>query len=213
MSGYRDFGFRENPFGELTAEERANVAVFPEMQRVTRFLEGASRESKRAIQLMGDHGRGKSSRLYALAKYFEATVHRCSLRVPYDWSNTLAIVDEAQQSSVLFRRKLFRRCEAIALSTHQDFRSSLRRHGYRVLAIEVKGLRAQDLISILQPRINRVAASGASLRLSPDVAARMINEFGDDLRRIEAELYERVQIDGEGSGCLVRVGRGPATNG
>ena len=55
------FNLHRNPFGELLVEERATLAVLEECE-----LEIGGLQSKEAIQLIRDCGRGKTTRLLAI---------------------------------------------------------------------------------------------------------------------------------------------------
>jgi hypothetical protein len=72
---YSHLNLRRNPFGEASTEERIPLAV-ANIEEIRQYF----MRPKTAIQLMGEHGRGKTSHLLALKRELQT---RHGLAVPY----------------------------------------------------------------------------------------------------------------------------------
>lgn len=185
---------RENPFGECTAQQRAELAVV-DLDPARRFLEG----TRRAVQFIGDCGRGKSTHLHALrvqlssARYVYLPEVGRPPRLP---DADPLLVDEAQRLSAWRRWRLLRRGSNLVLGTHVDLGKPLRRAGYRVQTIRVaESLTATQIAKIANRRIAavRLGLDRPIPRLSVAEAARLQRCFGTDVRAMESYLYERIQ--------------------
>lgn len=185
---------RRNPFGELTCEERAELAVVD----VDRLVDLTS-EPYCAVQLIGDCGRGKTSRLLAIrhrlpeSSYVYLPEHG---PCPAIAEGHPLLIDEAQRLPEAARRPVFSTGLPLVLATHRRLDRTLRRFGYHV---HTDWIGEDNTAELLQRLLNRrIRASrlqdGPIPVVSIDVADRLVKRFGSDIRGIEQFLYERVQI-------------------
>lgn len=200
-----------NPFGELEREERAKLAVAD----VTQILDAIAAQDhdgdtrfceQTAFQLLGECGRGKTSRLLAIQHRFPQSVYvylgedQPCPTVPWGWP---LLIDEAQRLPRRVRRLIFSSKVPLVLATHRDLTRSLRRAGYRVTSERIGlTLSAEKLKSILNQRINasRRDESSQPPQVTTAIANKLISRFGTDVRAIEGFLYEVVQqqVDTDG---------------
>lgn len=199
---FSHWNLRYNPFGELTAAERVEVAVFDPAP----FL-AALRSGRVAVQFIGDCGRGKTTRLLAINQRigtasaaavclppFAAVVPQWWIRLWRLRGNPL-IIDEAQRIAWPVRLRIFRRGVPLVLGTHRDLSRSLKWAGYRVITVRVgPGNDARHLRQVANARLSAARlAAGEVPQLSLDDAQQLVQRFGDDLRSIESFLYHQVQ--------------------
>ena len=182
-----------NPFGELIRQERAELAIVD--------VEAIARQVARpscAYQLIGDCGRGKTTRMLALAHHIPGAFYAY---LPEDGpcpaiaTGNPILIDEAQRLPRRVRQSVFATGLPLVLATHRDLARPLRRHGYRVITEQVGDGNTPELIQRLLNR--RIEAS--RLRAGPvpvvslALARRMVMRFQSDIRSIESHLYEHVQ--------------------
>ena len=182
-----------NPFGELSIEERAELAVVdPEQFANFRFGKGE------AVEFIGECGRGKSTRLRWLQS---RTVGSVYVYLPEDGpipaipSGEPLIIDEAQRLSQHVRRRVFSTGVSVVLGTHRSLARVLRRHGYTVRTVEIGGKNTPELVvNILNRRIEASRLRSGSIPVvSLEDARRLSRRFGSDIRAMEDFLYERMQ--------------------
>ncbi|OYP38185.1 hypothetical protein [Rhodopirellula sp. MGV] len=193
-----------NPFGELDRNERAELAVV-DLEELVRSVgnrqpDGSLRfEGHKAFQLLGECGRGKTSRLLAVlrhvpdAEYVYLPEDQPCPAIPWGWP---LVIDEAQRLPRRIRREVFRSGVPLILATHRDLTPSLRRAGYSVTSERIGlTLTPEKLMTILNRRI--VASKRNDHLPIPTItaadAARLIQQFGTDVRAIESYLYDVVQ--------------------
>ena len=184
---------RRNPFGELSRTERAELAVF-DSSEIVKWIQC----NGRAVQLMGDCGRGKTTRMLALQKQmpdasytYLAEDEPCG-PIPV---GRPVMIDEAQRLSRRGRRQIFTSGLPLVLATHRDLSGPLRRAGYRVTTHPIGERSDADHIRrIMNRRIeaSRLAA-GAVPTLTMEQAERLVANFGSDIRAMEGYLYDMVQ--------------------
>ena len=184
---------RRNPFGELTRAERVELAVV-DVDSISTLLTGP----RSAVQLVGDCGRGKTTRMLALAGKFSDASY---VYLPEDGpcpaipeGNPL-LIDEAQRLPRKLRRRIFATGLPLVLATHVDINRQLRRFGYAVHTESIGDGNTPELLCQLLNR--RIEASRLKLGPVPivslDDARQLVRQFGSDIRSIEHYLYERVQ--------------------
>jgi len=198
---FAQWNLRYNPFGELTAAECAQVAVFdPEP-----YIE-VLRCGRAAVQFIGDCGRGKSTRLLTIQQRvgseaafiylpaFAAVTPQWWLQL-WRLRGDLLIIDEAQRIARPLRSRLFRRGRPLVLGTHRDLTRSLQRAGYQVTTVPVgPGNNAQHVRRMANARLAAARlAPGEVPQMSLAEAQQLVNRFGDDLRAIQYFLYHQVQ--------------------
>lgn len=182
-----------NPFGELSKQERAEVAVVD-----TESIASRARKPHHAVQLIGDCGRGKTTRMLALMRVLPEASYAY---LPEDGPcPAIAIgdpilIDEAQRLSRSVRNSIFSTGLPLVLATHRNLERSLRRHGYTVVTEQIGNGNTPELVQELLNR--RIEASrlqaGPVPSVSLEVAQRMVARFKSDVRAIESHLYEQVQ--------------------
>ncbi len=184
---------RRNPFGELSREERAEVAVV-DVGSLARCLQ----PPRSAVQLIGDCGRGKTTRMLVLAREFPAASY---VYLPEDGpcpaiaEGKPILIDEAQRLPRAAWREVFGTGLPLVLATHRDMSRRLRRFGYTVHTDRIGAGNTPELIcQLLNRRINASRLQEGPLPVvSLDDARRLVQRFGSDVRAIESYLYERVQ--------------------
>ncbi|MCO8121865.1 hypothetical protein NHH03_08970 [Stieleria sp. TO1_6] len=214
-----------NPFGELTREERAEVAVV-DLDPLVAWLTTAGERSAtvddelcdsdriaqgnevprepvfcrfRAFQLIGDCGRGKTTRMLAIHRRFPRSSY---VYLPEDEpcpaipEGTPLLIDEAQRLPWRVRRKVFASGATLILATHNDLTGPLRRAGYQVTTQRIGlTLTADRLAEILNRRLqaSRRDPRQPIPQISIQVAEQLIARHGTDIRAIESFLYDIVQ--------------------
>jgi len=184
---------KRNPFGELAAEERAELAVVD----VTGIL-ARVRQSYHAVQLIGPCGRGKTTRLLALlhrepaASYvYLAEDEPCGAIAV----GKPVMIDEAQRLPRRLRGIVFASGLPLVLATHRDLSKPLRRAGYEVHTEQIGQTNdASTVHRIMNRRIEAARLDKGPLpHLSLDQAERLVDQFGSNIRSMEAYLYDVVQ--------------------
>lgn len=182
-----------NPFGELTRDERVQVAVVD----IESIVDGV-RSPKTAVQLIGDAGRGKTTRLLVLHQHLADSSY---VYLPQDQpcpsiphGNPL-LIDEAQRLPRRVRRCILESGAPLVLATHRDLTRPLRRAGYHLQTVQIGNSGDASLVcQLANRRIESCRlADGPIPRLSSADAAWMVSRFGSDIRSMEAYLYDQVQ--------------------
>ena len=184
---------RRNPFGELTRDERTQLAVVEIHEALEHLTLPRS-----SVQIVGEKGHGKTTHLLAIASHFSDSsyVHipegqRCV--IPTDGEPLL--IDEAQRLTLHQRWRLLRSSRRLILGTHVDLAQGLSRAGRPVLTLEANRLTDADRVhTILNARIQFVRrAPGPIPSITKATASRLFAQFGSDLRSIEHSLYHDFQ--------------------
>jgi hypothetical protein len=185
----------------LTRDERAELAIIPEDDPCRYRV-----RSGQALQLIGDCGRGKTTRMLVLRRRWAGSSYvyldedkPCP---PIPLGDPL-LIDEAQRLPRRVARKVFSSGLPLVLATHHDLGRSLRRFGYAVQTIRIGETNTPELVrDLLNRRIEASRVSpGPVPAISLSQARHLFGRFAGDLRAIEHFLYERVQTqvirDGE----------------
>ena len=197
LSPYHRYNLVRNPFGELTREQRAELAVVPELESYLTLLAPGGRV---ALQFIGDCGRGKSTHLLHLAARLPAASYvyfpEDGRRPPLPAGTSVLVVDEAQRMGWLRQIQMIRSGRPLVLGTHRDLSRLLSRGGYAVTTIALDAAKSPDEIAEICNR--RIAAAALDpLRPVPSVgltlARELVTRRGSDVRAIEAELYDSFQ--------------------
>lgn len=180
---------RWNPFGELDPDERAALACV-ELADHAEFLSF----DRRVLQLVADHGRGKSTLLLALHRREFAGVSYTQLHAgdpaPLVGGHPVDFVDSIENLGFWARRRMYRGVRSLACTTHRDLSREMRWAGLgvRTVRVGIRGL--PDLERIAAGRIQYArSGTGEPPRLSPTRLAELYAEYGDDVRGIEHQLY------------------------
>ena len=122
MLPFAHLNLRRNPFGELTAPERATLAV------VDLDAAAAALDAGAIVQLVAPHGRGKTTHLLALhARHAGAPFRRAGREGIFDLpTEGVAFVDEVDVLDGPARRALWVRAGALAVATHVDHGREIR---------------------------------------------------------------------------------------
>ena len=195
------FNLRRNPFGELTRQERAQIAVVD----VDGILPLVG-QNHSVVQFIGDCGRGKTTRMLSLqarlpdSSYVYLPEDQPCPAIPH---GVPLLIDEAQRLSRSVRRRIFSTGVPLILATHRDLNRSLQRHGYVVSTQRIGEGNVPELVHQLLNR--RMEASRLGDGPIPRVTAHdsrvLVQRFGTNIRSIEDYLYDRFQFqvtrDGE----------------
>jgi hypothetical protein len=190
---FAHLNLRRNPFGELTDTERAALAVV-EIDAEVDWL----RTPRRALQIIGDSGRGKTTHLLAFAARFPGSplvrVRDGDPPSIPDEANPL-LIDEVQFLPPRLRRRLWTRPTSFVLGTHHELGEELAR-----AEVEVRTLRPAEHLTaerLHRALASRVEAARRAPGPIPTIGERLVIElrsrFGSDLRKAEHFLYDRFQ--------------------
>ncbi|MEE3369015.1 MAG: hypothetical protein VX346_06700 [Planctomycetota bacterium] len=185
---FADLNLRRNPFGACSLLDQAALADV-EVDEVVTFLD----TPRATVQFTGDKGYGKTTHLLAIRERFSASgyVHIAEGERAELPAGIPLLIDEAQRLTFRQRRKLFRTEIPLVLGTHTDFTRSLERSGRQVWTLAVQDrMTPERLTRILNARIEWVRRkNGPVPRVRYQTAARMLAQFGPDVRQIQYELY------------------------
>jgi hypothetical protein len=192
-SPYQRWNLLRNPFGELTSDERAELAVVDVAMHLAELRQGRT-----ALQFLGDQGRGKTTHLLALgrslpgAEYVYLPEDGPRPRIP---STRPLLLDEAQRLGRWQRRRVFAVPGALVIGSHEDHTLELERAGYRVVTHHVAESASDErLREMLNRRIGAAHAGTGPLPLvSERFAADLHRQFGSDIRGVEYFLYDLFQ--------------------
>ncbi len=188
------FNLRCNPFGEKTQDDRAALAVVDAQRWVS-----VATQPQRAIQFIGECGRGKTTHLLALRRILPEAAY---VYLPEDGPlpeiprGRPLMIDEAQRLPCRTRRQVWRRGGALVLGTHVDLSKTLQRYGYRVETIQVeRQADPEQLAKIFNRRLEaaRLDPTRPVARISREETAILLTRFETDIRAMESYLYERIQ--------------------
>ncbi len=185
---FAHLNLRRNPFGEFSVEESTRLADV-EVEEFDEFL----REPGSALQFVGEKGYGKTTHLLAIRSRFPdaAYVHIPEGERAEIPDGNPQLIDEAQRLTRQQKRRAFHSNVPLVLGTHRDFNRELARAGRRVRTIAVGDRMNSTLLSrILNSRIEWVRRDeGPVPGVRHRTAARLLERFGPDVRRIQYELY------------------------
>ena len=183
---------KRNPFGEITEDERARLAVVD----IDRIL-AALQNPHCAVQFLGEKGYGKTTHLIALRSRLSGAGY---VHIPEGETRPLPegnpiMIDEAQRLTWWQQKTLFRKKVPLVLGTHRNFELSLKKQGRTVQTIDVGDLNSLNRIqTLLHNRIEFVRRTDGPV---PTVGHRTVRQlqkkYGSDIRAILYELYQRLQ--------------------
>jgi hypothetical protein len=194
VSPYSRYNLRRNPFGELTREERAELAVV-DAEHWLSFVN--SRQA--ALQFVGECGHGKTTHLLALGRLLPTSVYIYLPEIgplPPIPAHRPLLLDEAQRLDRRRCREVFRVGGPLILGTHQDLGSVLAQAGLAVTTVDVAASQTpEQLMLLLNRRIesSRIRREAAVPRIGRQDALTLLRLFGADIRRIEQHLYDQFQ--------------------
>ncbi len=189
---FEELNLRRNPFGQLTAKERARLAVVD----VDRFVQ-ALHQPGQVFEFFGHSGRGKTTHMRGIWRHFpqapflRVAEERERFSIP---DHPVVFIDEAQFLTRRQRRKTFTAQRSYVVGTHKKLHSIYQRAGLHFETVELRGLSAEKLASIIESRIEASRRGpGPIPRVHDDAIHLLIEEFGDNIRAIEGRLYEIFQ--------------------
>ena len=190
---FAEYNLWRNPFGELTREERVELAIISKQELALCIL-----KQLEAVQLIGECGNGKTTRMLTFHRQLSNSSY---VYLPEDqpcpkipMGNPL-LVDEAQRLPRKKIRELFSTGVPLILATHSDLGKSLQRYGYSVKTITIGEANSPEHIQTVLNR--RIQASRLGPGPLPEIdeqeASRLHQAHGTDIRSIERELYHQFQ--------------------
>lgn len=190
---FAHINLRFNPFGELALDERGRLAVVDVVPYVRRL-----REPKFAVQFIGDKGRGKTTHLLAIRDYYPqaAYIHIGEDEpIPVMTLSNPLFIDEIQRVPPATRRKVFARDVSLVIGTHEDVTVELAAQGFEVVTVTVAADLTPDRLQKMLTRRIEWARRGSGKLPTVDLkaACQLTQLYQDDIRAIEAHLYERFQ--------------------
>lgn len=183
---FAHLNLRKNPFGELLPHERGVLAVV----EIPTIIPGE------VLQYVGRSGRGKSTHLRGLAHHFSQARYEYLAKgqhrfvtLPKDCD--FLLLDEAQRLYPSELKRLFANFPKLVLGVHWSLTLFSRR---RFRTINIKGLSLQKLRLVVDKRIEWARRDAGPVPFIADEELRWLGDrFGDDLRSMEAFLYDIFQ--------------------
>jgi hypothetical protein len=193
MSPFAKLNLRRNPFGEVTWEERSELAV-ADTKPWVEFL----RHPATAVQFIGPCGHGKTTHVLAIARSLPGAPY---VHLPLEGPRPAVpdrrpvLIDEAQRLGFWQRRRVFARGGPLVLGTHNDLSRLLRRSGLEVWTVDVAAdLSADRLMAILNKRIEASRITNGEVPcINRSYAVALRRDFGTNIREIERHLYLQFQ--------------------
>ena len=169
-----------------------------EVEEFDEFL----RKPGSVLQFVGEKGYGKTTHLLAIRSRFPdaAYVHIPEGERAEIPDGNPQLIDEAQRLTRQQKRRVFRSSVPLVLGTHRDFARELAWAGRRVRTVAVGDRMNSTLLTrILNSRIEWVRRDeGLVPGVRHRTAARLLERFGPDVRRIQYELYLAFQYMEDG---------------
>lgn len=199
---FEQLNLRWNPFGEPAPEDMASLAVVDVEAHVERLKRPGF-----AVQYLGEAGRGKSTHLIVLHRFFPDMPYLKfpeNTRIPSIPHAPVLFLDETQRLPPRLRRRIFSRKSSFVIGTHEDHSPELARAGIDTVSIHLSGMTAERLAQIIERRLEWARRGPGPL---PSVSASkikwLIETYGDDLSAILGRLYEDFQTlqDGGSDGA------------
>lgn len=194
---FEQLNLRWNPFGEPAPEDIAGLAVVDVEAHVERLGRPGF-----AVQYLGEAGRGKSTHLRALHRYFPDMPYLSfpeNTNIPRIPHAPVLFLDETQRLPSGLRRRIFSRRGSFVIGTHEDHSMELAQAHVEAVTIHLRGMTPDRLGQIIERRLEWARRGPGPLpRLSPTRIGALIEAYGDDLSAIIACLYEEFQTPGAG---------------
>lgn len=189
---YTHLNLRWNPFGEATPEERAELAHVDIKQFRDALQPGC------AIELRAEHGRGKSTTLFALRKalapqapHIRGSLHKKTSLPLSPW----VFLDEVQQINIFklwqFARRMHANKGIVVYSTHARRRWLFRLAGFSTQKHIIDYAQPQTLLALFNKRIAWAHNHcGIPPALQQSDIQKLNRLYGNDLRSMEGHLYD-----------------------
>jgi hypothetical protein len=189
---FEKLNLRWNPFGEPAPEDIASLAVVDVEVYVERL-----RRPGFAVQYLGEAGRGKSTHLMALHRFFPDMPYLRfpeNTRIPRIPHAPVLFLDETQRLPRNLRRRIFSRSGSFVIGTHEDHSAELAKARIETVTIHLSGMTPERLAQIIERRLEWARRGPGPLpHLSSSRISGLIGAYGDDLSAILERLYEEFQ--------------------
>lgn len=186
--------FKYNPFGGILDEEIQEV-IEPHIKQKEIF--GLLEENADiVIQLVGKKGRGKTTHLKYLHRFFpQSDIILLSDQQKVDsksYQRKLIFVDSIHHWSLVKRLAFYKNNRTIVLTTHHSKRLECAFCGKKIKTYYFKGITKEKLAAILINRIHLVIDESERelVELNMPFVSKLIKHFGDDYRGILNHLYQ-----------------------
>ncbi len=183
-----------NPFGGLTVEEEAAAhCVRPETEEIVRLAEGGFRG---VIQLLGPHGRGKTSALRYLSRRLPAArmaalgEEAADLTIKHEGA---LLIDGIHLLPAGKRWELYRTAPLLLLTTHFPRTAAIRLAGRRSRVFRYGAIELSWLQTIILRRLALLHAMPHERMPTDETLRQLINWFGHDYRGLMQHLYDEWQ--------------------
>lgn len=195
---FEHLNLRWNPFRTLEPDEAAQAAVPAFDPGVARLL----LRPRRAVQLTGPCGAGKTTHLHALRGSVLASVPDSPYvyfgpdHTPPVPDSRVVFVDELQRLPRRGRMRLFRRRgTSFVIGSHRDHTAELRLAGVELLrGVELAPSSPERLHALLDRRVELARRGpGPVPRITAAAARRLLARHGGDVRAIIDHLYDVFQ--------------------
>lgn len=195
---FAHLNLRRNPFGELSSEERCDLAVLLISDLVEFLCQQPENRLPVALQILGDKGFGKTTHLLALQAAFPASSYTW---IPEGVSDHVAVhgepvlIDEAQRLSLVQRNALWNLPKRLVLATHTDFAADLIRSGRQVMSISAdRDTRPERVHMIVNARVAMFRRSSGAIPVIPfPMAEQLCDRYGSNIRGMLHALYDVFQ--------------------
>ena len=190
---YAHLNLRKNPFGELTRDERTQLAIV-EIEDAVKHLA----LPRSAVQFVGEKGYGKTTHLLAISARFPHCVYlyipegqRCVI----PRSGEPLFIDEAQRLTWYQRWQVLRSDRRVVFGTHVDYSRGLCRAGRPVLSLSAdRQTDVNRVLRILNARIDSARRNpGPIPSITESTVEELLFRHGSDIRSIESSLYRVFQ--------------------
>jgi len=189
---FAHLNLRFNPFGELDRTQRAELAVAEVNALVLRLKQPGF-----AVQFIDGKGRGKTSHLLAIHRYFKSAPY---IRIDEGEGRSIPnghplFLDEMQRIPKWRRKSIFRRPVSFVIGSHRDHTSELHKAGVISRSIIPGDSVCQERLSLIFQRRIELArrSSGPVPRIPQQTIQKLIGLCGRDVRRMVGILYEAFQ--------------------
>lgn len=189
---FSSLNLKFNPFGELSDSEWVQSAIVD----VDRFVNELEQPNV-AIQLIGDHGRGKTTHLKIIHQYF---FNQAYLKVfpggplPKLNSSDIFFIDSIDHLTLRERKVIYRKCRSIVFTTHQNLSRELEKEEFHIVTEHVSCRCEHKLLRILNRKIEVARlGSGEVPTIEMSLVKDLMARYDDNIRAMQNYLYEYFQ--------------------
>jgi len=190
---FESLNLRFNPFGELSGDQWLAASIVD-----IEHLVAPLRLPNVAVQFLADHGRGKTTHLRKLHQEFSDAPYiklYIDEKLPVFPKSRLTFIDSFENANKSRRKKIYKKTNSLAFTTHSDLTDELEKRGYKVVTERVSCNSNEKLLNILNTRIEIARnGSGDLPLLNMEKVTQLRENFGDDIRAMQYQLYEEYQL-------------------